>query len=76
MRATDGAIFESTISKGRPQTFTLGPESMGAVPGPACYGLGGDQADVQAERSDLGRSLTNSGCGRLMASKSMTLRSA
>jgi N-methylhydantoinase A/oxoprolinase/acetone carboxylase beta subunit len=25
---------------------TLGPESMGAVPGPACYGLGGDQATL------------------------------
>jgi N-methylhydantoinase A/oxoprolinase/acetone carboxylase beta subunit len=25
---------------------TLGPDSMGAAPGPACYGLGGDQATV------------------------------
>jgi N-methylhydantoinase A/oxoprolinase/acetone carboxylase beta subunit len=25
---------------------TLGPESMGAAPGPACYGLGGDQATL------------------------------
>jgi acetophenone carboxylase len=24
----------------------LGPESMGAYPGPACYGLGGDQATI------------------------------
>src|SRR5205823_7858075 len=24
----------------------LGPDSMGAAPGPACYGLGGDQATV------------------------------
>jgi N-methylhydantoinase A/oxoprolinase/acetone carboxylase beta subunit len=27
-------------------TLTLGPESMGAAPGPACYGLGGDQATL------------------------------
>ncbi len=26
--------------------ITLGPESMGAAPGPACYGLGGNQATV------------------------------
>jgi N-methylhydantoinase A/oxoprolinase/acetone carboxylase beta subunit len=34
----------------RPQpddkTVRLGPDSMGAAPGPACYGLGGDQATV------------------------------
>lgn len=27
-------------------SVTLGPESMGAAPGPACYGLGGDQATL------------------------------
>jgi len=26
--------------------ITLGPESMGAAPGPACYGLGGDKATL------------------------------
>lgn len=26
--------------------LTLGPESMGAAPGPACYGLGGDKATL------------------------------
>jgi N-methylhydantoinase A/oxoprolinase/acetone carboxylase beta subunit len=26
--------------------LTLGPHSMGAAPGPACYGLGGDQATL------------------------------
>jgi N-methylhydantoinase A/oxoprolinase/acetone carboxylase beta subunit len=26
--------------------LTLGPDSMGAAPGPACYGLGGDQATL------------------------------
>jgi N-methylhydantoinase A/oxoprolinase/acetone carboxylase beta subunit len=26
--------------------ISLGPESMGAAPGPACYGLGGDQATL------------------------------
>jgi N-methylhydantoinase A/oxoprolinase/acetone carboxylase beta subunit len=28
------------------KTVRLGPDSMGAAPGPACYGLGGDQATV------------------------------
>lgn len=27
-------------------SVTLGPESMGAAPGPACYGLGGNQATL------------------------------
>ena len=27
-------------------SVTLGPESMGAAPGPACYGLGGDEATL------------------------------
>ncbi|MGH9010372.1 MAG: hydantoinase/oxoprolinase family protein, partial [Acidimicrobiia bacterium] len=29
-----------------PNTVRLGPDSMGAAPGPACYGLGGDQATL------------------------------
>jgi N-methylhydantoinase A len=29
-----------------PMSLTIGPDSAGAVPGPACYGLGGTQATV------------------------------
>jgi N-methylhydantoinase A/oxoprolinase/acetone carboxylase beta subunit len=31
---------------GTPPEIELGPESMGSFPGPACYGLGGDQATL------------------------------
>ena len=31
---------------GAPNTVRLGPDSMGAAPGPACYGLGGDEATL------------------------------
>jgi N-methylhydantoinase A/oxoprolinase/acetone carboxylase beta subunit len=36
------------VARPRPddKTVRLGPDSMGAAPGPACYGLGGDQATV------------------------------
>jgi N-methylhydantoinase A/oxoprolinase/acetone carboxylase beta subunit len=47
------ALLRSTLLGGgsiaRPDGVggvTLGPESMGAAPGPACYGLGGDQATL------------------------------
>src|SRR5262249_15157565 len=36
-----GSVARATDDQRRP--VTLGPESMGALPGPACYGLGGDQ---------------------------------
>jgi N-methylhydantoinase A/oxoprolinase/acetone carboxylase beta subunit len=39
--AGDGAGANGPGSRVR-----LGPDSMGAAPGPACYGLGGDQATV------------------------------
>jgi N-methylhydantoinase A/oxoprolinase/acetone carboxylase beta subunit len=31
---------------GKPAQTTLGPESMGSLPGPACYNLGGDKATL------------------------------
>jgi N-methylhydantoinase A len=36
-------------------TLTVGPESAGAVPGPACYGLGGEEATVTDAHLVLGR---------------------
>ncbi|GLS14426.1 hydantoinase/oxoprolinase family protein [Hydrogenophaga electricum] len=35
-----------SIARVQQGTVTLGPESMGAAPGPACYGLGGEQATL------------------------------
>lgn len=35
-----------SIARATNGSVTLGPESMGAAPGPACYGLGGDQATL------------------------------
>lgn len=35
-----------SIARVKSGSVTLGPESMGAAPGPACYGLGGDQATL------------------------------
>lgn len=35
-----------SIARVEDGAVTLGPESMGAAPGPACYGLGGDQATL------------------------------
>ncbi len=35
-----------SIARVRDGSVSLGPESMGAAPGPACYGLGGDQATL------------------------------
>jgi len=37
-----GSIVKPAGSAGNPR-IELGPESMGSFPGPACYGLGGDQ---------------------------------
>ncbi|MBI4182954.1 MAG: hydantoinase/oxoprolinase family protein [Proteobacteria bacterium] len=36
-------------------SFRVGPESSGAVPGPACYGRGGEQATVTDANLVLGR---------------------
>lgn len=35
-----------SIARVKGGSVSLGPESMGAAPGPACYGLGGDQATL------------------------------
>lgn len=35
-----------SIARVHGAAVTLGPESMGAAPGPACYGLGGDEATL------------------------------
>jgi len=40
------AIGGGSIAKVHNGSVALGPESMGAAPGPACYGLGGDQATL------------------------------
>ena len=49
-RGSGGVPQEARGSGGVPQEtakgVALGPDSMGAAPGPACYGLGGDQATV------------------------------
>jgi len=41
--ALGGGSVVRPVSAGPNPTVTLGPDSMGAFPGPACYGLGGDQ---------------------------------
>ena len=40
-----GSVVRATGS-GSAAEIHLGPESMGSYPGPACYGLGGDQATL------------------------------
>jgi len=35
-----------SIARVKTGSVSLGPESMGAAPGPACYGLGGDKATL------------------------------
>lgn len=40
------AIGGGSVARVRDGVLTLGPESMGAAPGPACYGLGGREATV------------------------------
>jgi N-methylhydantoinase A len=37
-----GSVVKAQID-GKSGEITLGPESMGSLPGPACYGLGGDK---------------------------------
>ena len=37
-----GSVVKPLAGAGKPD-IQLGPESMGSYPGPACYGLGGDQ---------------------------------
>lgn len=40
------AVGGGSIARVSGRTLTLGPESMGATPGPACYALGGQQATL------------------------------
>lgn len=41
--ALGGGSVVKPIAGSHPPAVQLGPESMGSYPGPACYGLGGDQ---------------------------------
>jgi N-methylhydantoinase A/oxoprolinase/acetone carboxylase beta subunit len=41
--ALGGGSVVKVRENGRLGEMTLGPESMGSLPGPACYGLGGDK---------------------------------
>src|SRR6202050_5550674 len=41
--ALGGGSVVKPLSKAEKASVQLGPESMGSFPGPACYGLGGDQ---------------------------------
>jgi len=41
-----GSVARPASANGAGSRIRLGPDSMGAAPGPACYGLGGDQATV------------------------------
>jgi N-methylhydantoinase A len=41
--ALGGGSVVRPVSPGADPPVTLGPDSMGSFPGPACYGLGGDQ---------------------------------
>ncbi|TCK26253.1 hydantoinase/oxoprolinase family protein [Pseudonocardia endophytica] len=40
------ALGGGSVARAADGTVTLGPDSMGAAPGPACYGLGGRNATV------------------------------
>lgn len=40
------ALGGGSIARADKEQVTLGPESMGAAPGPACYGLGGTSATL------------------------------
>jgi N-methylhydantoinase A len=41
--ALGGGSVVKAQANGKPGEITLGPESMGSLPGPACYSLGGDK---------------------------------
>ena len=41
--ALGGGSVVKPLPNAQPPSVELGPESMGSYPGPACYGLGGDQ---------------------------------
>jgi acetophenone carboxylase len=41
--ALGGGSVVKTVANGKQGKITLGPDSMGSLPGPACYNLGGDK---------------------------------
>ena len=48
------ALGGGSVARAANGTVTLGPDSMGAAPGPACYGLGGTQATLTDALVTLG----------------------
>lgn len=52
---TIGAGGGSIVWIGEDGTLDIGPQSAGAVPGPACYGRGGDAATISDANLLLGR---------------------
>jgi N-methylhydantoinase A/oxoprolinase/acetone carboxylase beta subunit len=44
--ALGGGSVVKTVANGKEGKIRLGPESMGSLPGPACYNLGGDKATL------------------------------
>jgi N-methylhydantoinase A/oxoprolinase/acetone carboxylase beta subunit len=44
--ALGGGSIVKRVANGKEAKITLGPESMGSLPGPACYNLGGDKATL------------------------------
>jgi acetophenone carboxylase len=44
--ALGGGSVVRTVANGAEGKIRLGPESMGSLPGPACYNLGGDKATL------------------------------
>jgi N-methylhydantoinase A len=46
--------------------LTLGPQGAGAVPGPACYGLGGERATVTDAQVVLGRLRASAEAGKVL----------
>jgi N-methylhydantoinase A len=52
---TIGAGGGSIIWAGRDRTLQIGPQSAGAMPGPACYGRGGERPTISDANLILGR---------------------
>lgn len=56
---TIGAGGGSIIWVGADQTLQIGPQSAGAMPGPACYGRGGEKPTISDANLILGRLATD-----------------
>ncbi|MGY9013134.1 MAG: hydantoinase/oxoprolinase family protein, partial [Rhodobacterales bacterium] len=63
---TVGAGGGSIAHIGRDGLMKVGPESAGAIPGPACYGMGGTEPTVSDANVFLGRLPTSLAGGGLM----------